>query len=207
MPSATDGKYPARKQEMDNVGRYFPSLTTEHHHIHEGIAHKVHVNSANSAVASLNIAFKTAPGNKIAHMLFGFDINDECLVEIIEGATWTQGSGTLVDVQFINRYLRKKSELILNNKNQATFVSTQQVLKDVTGITGGVVFDPQYTYNASVGANKNSETRSAGHEWTLNSDTTYIYRITKTDANCKITGTLNWYEKTHPTQVQLEQGE
>lgn len=206
MPAITDGLFPERKWKMDNVGQYMPIYTVEHAKIHEGVAHEVHVHTSNATEASLNIAFKTAPGQTVAHMLFGWDLNDECLLEIIEGATWTQGSGTAVDVQFINRYLRKKTQTILENKNQVAFKPSQQVIKDVTGISGGTIIDPQYTYNASIGANKSAETRVAGHEWPLNVDTTYVYRITKTDANAKMTGTLHWYDQFHPNQSQLEQG-
>ena len=187
----------SRKWEMDPVGLYMPVISIDHHKIHDAVSHEFHADTANVVSAGLNVAFKTKAGTKVAHMLFGLDISDEVKVELIEGATWTQGSGTAIDIEFVNRYVRALSGLLLEDKNQATFTASQQVIQDVTGISGGTVFDRQYTYNAGLGASIVAESRETRHEWPLDVDTTYIMRLTQTNGNCKLTISGHWYEQEH----------
>lgn len=172
------------------------SVDSEHSEIHECHSFERHIDSANTAVATLNVAFKTLSGSKLAHMIFGFSSNDEILFEVLEGATWTQGTGTALTVFNHNRDCADPSTVILEDKNQATFTASNQVIKDVTGISGGTVFENQYTYNAGLGAAVSAETRNAAHEWNLKDNTTYVVRMTQTDGNCKMTATIHWYEHT-----------
>jgi hypothetical protein len=171
-------------------------MASEHHEIHEGEAFEIHVDSGNAAVASLNVAFKTLTGTKLAHMLFGWSSNDEIYFEIIESPIWTQGSGTLVNIVNNNRDDGGTSTVMLEDNTISTFTANDKLIKNVTGITGGTVIDNQYTYNAGLGVAVTVETRTAGHEWILKDDTTYIIRMTQTDGNCKMTITLHWYEHT-----------
>jgi hypothetical protein len=182
--------------EIDNVSGKPVFISSEHHEIHEGASFERHINSNNAAVAALNVAFKTALGTKHAHMLFGWSSNDEILFEIIEGAAWTQSSGTALDIINQNRVNAYNSEIILEDKNQPTFTASNKVIQDVAGISGGTVIDPQYTYNAGVGLAVVAESRHAAHEWVLAPDTTYIVRMTQTDGNCKMSIDLHWYEHT-----------
>jgi len=184
----------SRLAEFDNYFKALLCQTIEHHKLHEGYTWKKYIHSANLAVTTMNVAFKTLPGDKLAHMLFGFSSNDEILFEIIEGATWTQGSGTALDLVAVNRAKGGTSEVILEDKAQVTFTASNQVIKDVTSVAGGTVIDDQYTYNASLGANKFVESRSAGHEWPLKPNTSYVVRMTKTDQDCKMTIGLIHYE-------------
>lgn len=171
---------------------------TEHGMIHAGHSFERHIDSGNALVASLNVAFKTAPGTKLAHMIFGYGMSDEVLIEIFEGVTWTQGSGTALDIYNNNRNSGEDSAIILEDKNQATFTASNQVIKDVTGIAGDSSldnrFENQYTYNAGLGVAITAETRTAVHEWVLKADETYVVRMTQTDGNCKMSIDLHWYE-------------
>jgi hypothetical protein len=186
-----------RKAEFDNKFQVPILQTIGHHKIHEATAFERHISSSNLAVSTLNVAFKTLPGTNLAHMLFGFSSNDEIFFEIIEGATWTQGSGAALDIFNNNRNAGGNSVVILENKNQAAFTASNQVIKDVTGISGGTNIDPdRYTYNAGLGAASNAETREATHEWVLKNNETYIVRLTQTDGNCKMSIDLHWYEHT-----------
>lgn len=180
--------------EIDSVSHALSVISFEHHEIHEGHSFERHIDSANAAVAGLNVAFKTAPGTKLVHMLLGWSSNDEVLVEGLEGATWTQGTGTATTFYNHNRETINTSTAILEDKNQATFTANHQIIKDVTGIAGGEVFEKQYTYNAGLGAATTVESREAGHEWVLKPDTTYVIRLTQTDGNCKMSIDLHWYE-------------
>ena len=170
--------------------------TIEHHEIHEGCSYEVHVNSANADVAALNIAFKTLDSSKLAHMVFAWDNDDDILFEIIEGATWTQGTGTERAIQNHNLDTGGASVVILEDKGQATFTASNTVIQDVTGIAGGTVRDNQYTYRTGVGGTGGGESRAATHEWILKRNTTYIIRSTQTGGNCRMTNTLHWYEHT-----------
>jgi hypothetical protein len=178
----------------DNVSGVLTHISLEHSKIHDGVSFERHIDSANAAVASLNVAFKTLAGTTLAHMIFGWSSNDEVLFEIIEGATWTQGSGTALTIFANNRDVGGSSTVILEDKNQAEFTASNQMIKDVTGISGGTTHENQYTYNASLGQQFQAESRQAAHEWVLKNGTTYVVRITKTDDNCKMSINLHWYE-------------
>lgn len=192
----TDPLDDSRQWEFDNLFKTPAIISIEHHEIHEGSSFERHIDSSNAAVAGLNVAFKTLTGSKLAHMLFGWSSNDEILFEIVEGATWTQGTGTALTINNVNRNNGNASTVILENKNQAEFTASNQMIKDVTGVSGGTVFDNQYTYNAGLGASVAAETRNALHEWPLKNNTTYVVRMTQTDGNCKMSITLHWYEHT-----------
>ena len=192
--SLQDPDDPSRLAEFDNKFKAPVFIDVEHHEIHEGCSFERHIDSANAAVAGLNVAFKTLTGSNLAHMLFGWSNNDEIFFEVIEGATWTQGSGTALDIFNNNREDGGNSIVILENKNQATFTASNQVIKDVTGLSGGTTIDNQYTYNASLGASVSAESRSATHEWVLAADTTYVIKMLQTDGNCKMSINLHWYE-------------
>lgn len=167
----------------------------EHHKIHTGASFERHIDSANATVATMNVAFKTAAGTKKAHMLFGFSSNDEIFFEICEGATWTQGTGTVLNVFNINRNTGDGgSTVILEDDTQPTPTANNQVLKDVTVTACTKQIENQYTYNAGLGAATTVESRTAGHEWILKPDETYLIRMTQTDGNCKMSINLHWYE-------------
>ena len=192
-----DPNDPGRQAEFDNKFKVPIFITVEHHELHEGDSHEVHVDSGNAAVASMNLAFKTLKGKKLAHMLIGWSTNDEILFEIIEGGAWTQGSGALVTIFNNERDSGGSSSLILENQVQPAFTATNGVIKDVTNIAGGTTIDSQYTYNAGLGAATTVESRATGHEWVLANDTTYFIRLTQTGGNCKMTIDLHWYEHTN----------
>lgn len=186
----------ARKNKFDSKFQALVRINLEHSKIHEGVSFERHIDSNNALVASLNVAFKTLAGTKLAHILFGWASSDEILFEVIEGATWTQGSGIALEIINVNRDNGSESLVILEDKNQSSFTASNEVIKDVTNIAGGTVIDPQFTYNASLGVAVVAESRSAFHEWVLKKDTTYVVRMTQTDGNCKMSINLHWYEHT-----------
>ncbi len=182
--------------DVDKMVSALIAISEEHHQIHGGSSFERHIDSANAAVASLNVAFKTVNTTEKAHIIFGHGMSDEVLIEIIEGPTWDQGSGTALTIFTHNRDLANTSTVILEDKNQPTFTANNQVIKDVTNVAGGTTFENQYTYNAGLGAAINAETRGAAHEWVLKPNTTYVIRMTQTGGNCKMSIDLHWYEHT-----------
>lgn len=168
-------------------------INAEHSEIHEGCSFERHIDSANAHVSSLNVAFKTLNSAKLAHMVFGFTASDTVLFEIFEGATWTQGSGTLLTIFNNERDSGGNSLVMLEDNGQPTFTASNAVIQDVTGIAGGIVFENQYTYSEK---KSGGDTRQSSHEWDLKRDTTYIIRMTETSGNCKMSIDLHWYEHT-----------
>jgi len=185
-----------KNARLDALTESLVCISFEHHEVHDGDSFERHIDSGNANVASLNVAFKTVDTGKLVHMLFGFGTDDEVLWEIIEGAIWTQGTGTALDINHHNRKASSPSVAILEDVNQATFTASNQFIQDVTGIQGGTIFENQYIYNASIGQNRSAEARTSGHEWVLRPDTTYVVRVTQTDGNCKMSINLHYYEST-----------
>jgi hypothetical protein len=182
---------------IDSVSGSMQVINFEHHALHEGNSYEIHIDSANAAVATLNVAFKTLAGTGKVHMLFGWASNDEIKWEILEGATWTTDTGTVTTVYNQNRDSANVSTLILEDDTATpTFTATNSVLKDVSITGAGTAIDTQYTYNAGLGVAVSAESRRGSHEWLLNDNTTYVVRMTQTDGNCKMSIDLHWYEHT-----------
>ena len=126
---------PTRMAEFDSLFKIPFTISGEHHETHEGASYERHVDSGNVATSSLNATFKTAAGTKRMHILVGWSSDDETLFEIIEGATWTQGTGLALDVFNLRRDITASSSVIQENVNQPSFTANSQVMKDVAGIS------------------------------------------------------------------------
>jgi hypothetical protein len=184
-----------RLGEFDNKFKVPIYITIEHHKIHKGDAFERHIDSGNAAVASLEVAFKTLSGSKLAHILFGFGSSDEILFQIYEGATWDASSGTALTGNNNNRDNGSASTVLLEDTTTGSF-NTAGITKDPTNSAGGTLIEQQYTYNAGIGAAVSAESRHAGHEWVLKDNTTYLIKMTQTGGNCKMSIDLHWYEHT-----------
>lgn len=166
------------------------TIETEHEKVHDGVSFCRQIDSNNSAVATLNAAFKTKDSGDI-HILFEFGASDTAQFELIEGATWDQGSGTALDI-FNHKRDGGDSTLVLEDKNQVAFTASNQLIQDVTTVTGGTVIYNKFTYAArQVGGGS----RSVVIERELKADTTYVFRAAKTGGGtAKLDIDLNWYE-------------
>lgn len=174
---------------IDKESKGLIVISTEHAKIHAGVSFERHIDSNDANVATINVAFKTGPAGEV-NLIQGFSASDTVLFEIIEGATWTQGSGTALTISNINRNFGA-SLLILEDKNQVAFTASNEVIQDVTGVAGGTIFERQLTYQPK---QQGGTTRQQQHEWEFKPDTTYILRVTQTSGNCKMSIDLHWYE-------------
>jgi hypothetical protein len=188
-----DPTNPSRQAEFDNKFKVPVHINVEHYAIHKGDSFEIHIDTADTAVTGLDVAFKTLAGSKLAHMIFGFAASDTVLWQIYENATWDPSSGTAIPSKNNNRDDNGNSEVVLENTTTGSF-DTGGITKDPTNpsVAGATLFEQQYTYTTKVAG---GDTRQAAHEWVLKNDTQYLVRITKTSAsNAKYSIDLHWYE-------------
>ena len=176
----------------DRITGALMSMSYEHHEIHAGSMFEATISDADfDANDTINICFKTAPGDKKLHMVADPDSSLLATFTILEGATVTADSGT---------------EAAPYNRNRDS--SNTSIIYDITAAPS----QNSYSYNCTItddGTTIHSEAIGSGgrgvvfgrrdaNEWVLASDTVYGFRLTRSAATDNGIGflTLIWYEPT-----------
>jgi hypothetical protein len=192
----SDGEVAVRiqVQKPDTLTGAISVIDYEHHEIHAGSSFNVSATDTSLANGeTLNIAFKTPAGTKRVHLI------DECAIlisgylEIIEGCTWNNQTGTKVPIYNRKREATMRSSILLEDQAQLAFVASDNVMANVVNVAGGTIISTQYAFGArnTIGI----VTRNT-NEWILKPDTTYCIRLTSSDNNNKAEIVLDWYEHT-----------
>ena len=164
-----------------------PDPTTEalttisllHHEAHAGNFFRCFVEAAAlGAAGTLVAAFKTPTGNKFGHMGISFDVKVDGYVDLIEGPTWDNQSGTLAPI-YNRRRASTNASVMLEDQGQLTFIASGNLNKDPTTLAGGTAIRIGRLWSAGV---KVGQSRQAGGEWILDSDTQYDVRLTAVSA-------------------------
>lgn len=179
---------------IDKITRALISISQLHHEAHEGNAFIVDSeNLTLNTNSTLTLSFKTPDTIKKPHLTLDFSALLGCKVEIIEGTTWTQGTGTVTNI--INRHRNSSTQsILLENKNQVTFTASNQLIQDVTGLSGGTTIRTLRTFGV-----KNKISGGGGRdeeEMILKPNTTYTIKLTSTNDSNSATLNLSWYEHT-----------
>ena len=167
-------------------------ILQEHHEIHEG--HAFHCGNDQVTMATtetINFAFKTPPAaTKLIHMVVEFTTKAGGLMEMLEAATWTKQTGTVLVPKNNDRNSNNKSTL-LGNETTSTFTANE-IAYDVTTVL---------TTNATTccqsrvfGSNKDAGSSRARVEQILKADTTYVIRFTADGNTNGCFLKLAWYE-------------
>ena len=178
---------------IDKVSGALAVVSFAHHEIHEGdsfFADVVDLVMANAD--TINIVFKTPPGTKRAHMTFGFSTAVGGHVDVLEGPTWNQGTGTAVGIFNRKREATMNSSMLLEDLNQVAFTASDELILNPTGLAGGTTIHDVYAF----GAQKVPAGGREENEILLLPDSTYCMCFTADGANNKGQLVLNWYEHT-----------
>lgn len=163
-----------------------------HAHIHEGMAYEVcGVNLNMASAATLILAFKTPSAPARLHFVVEFTSLVKSHIELLEGPTWTQGTGTQVAIHNRRRDTSMRSSGVLEDQGQASFIASDTAILDPTITDDGAVIDTLYAFaikNRSTGQGRDRT------EWDLEPDTLYAVRLTSDDNSGAGQLILNWYE-------------
>lgn len=177
-----------RNAKFDSLTDAITTIDYVHHEHHGGTAYAVQVNGTGTA---LNLAFKTPAGTKRAHIVYEFSSESKAHVEVLEGATWTTNTGTVVAPKNQHRGSVNTS-MLLEDKTATPGFTAGGVLQTVTSVAGGTTVSLIYTFaGKQVGASGGKR-----HELILATDETYVFEITSDDGSKGLQLRLYWYEHT-----------
>jgi len=168
------------------------SIDFEHSRIHDGRAFILFENDIDlDADASINICLETPTDEPEIHMLAHCNGGVGIRLQILEGPTITNGTGTIINA--INRNRRSSTNALIKsieatpqtgkaNKNATITADGLIILDEVSGgvVPGPVIGEAGYSRNLG--------------EFVLKAGTRYAFRVISLDDNNQVHLNLIWYE-------------
>ena len=186
LTDATSGRTAA----LDGMTDAIQTVTYEHHEIHAGSSFHAQVYSGSAS--AVNIAFKTPSGTKRAHMIFSWSSASSSHLSILEGATWTTNTGTVVAPTNQKRAASPGASVLLEDKTATPAFTANGVLTNVTIVSVGVALREVYVFSdRKVGGDGSHQA-----EIILKPDETYVMVLTSDDGAKALVLHLDWYEHT-----------
>ena len=189
-----DGKLIALDKLLKIVEGSLSFLSHAEREIHEGHSFTVQaVDDTLDDAATLNIAFKTGDGDKIAHFLCSCTTLVGGSLKLYEAPTWTTNTGTATTIY--NRYRSEnplESSFLEDKTATPDFTATNKVLVNVTGLAGGTELMSRYSWGEK-GKVESGDYRAI-NEWLLKPNTQYAVLFTAIGASNKAQIFLNWTE-------------
>ena len=192
----SDGEVAIRitPQKVDRLTGSIITIDYAHHEVHGGSSFASDVVDTTLANAeTICLAFKTAAGTKRIHLIEKWIVLVSGYIDLIEGPTWTNQTGTKVPIYNRKRETTMKSSVLLEDQAQLGFVASNNVIGNVTGLSGGTTISTEYAF----GTRRSPASRARGtNEWILKPDTQYCIRLTSTANSNAAQIILDWYEHT-----------
>ena len=191
--SIRDPNNNTRLVELDNLFKALLVIDTAHHEIHEGDGfHCVGADTSMSDAETLILAFKTPAGTKRAHMTFDYGALVAGRLELIEGPTWTEETGSAANI-FNHQRASSKTPMLLENRAQVTFTASEEMILNPTGLSGGTAILLGHVYGSKqAGGGRDRGTA----EWVLAPGVAYAVRFTADGNSNAGVIILDWYEHT-----------
>lgn len=139
---------------------------------------------------TLILAFKTPASGSTPHLVTQFITNGDAHLDVVEGLTWTNQTGSQQPIYNKNRRSSLTSGL-LEDTGGASFTATENMILNPTGLSGGTVIDPSYTFGEKEKVEAGGGDRD---EWILNLDTLYAIKLTSDTDNNAGQIKLTYYE-------------
>lgn len=185
-----------RQGSFDELFEVPVHQSVEHSEIHEKRMFMAHfADEAMNDNDTIHLAFKTPNTTKRLHMvaefvtLVGGDLN------VIEGPTWTTNTGSLCPVVNHFREAAPDSSVVLEDKTATpAFTATDNILSNVTGVSGGTSIQRRYAWGVKNRSGAGSLRGSL--ELVLAPDTQYVVTFTADGGSNKGQVILEWYEHT-----------
>ena len=184
----------ASRMALDSLFPIPVMIDVAHAEIHEGDSfHCGGVDTAMDDTHTLIIAFKTPAGAKRVHLFHNFVTLTGGHLAIIEGPTWTNQTGTKQPIHNRKREASMDSSGLLEDQAQAGFLASDNMILNVTGLSGGTTIHIHYAFGLK---NKFSGEGRGTAEWILKPDTRYAIKFTSTAGRPAAQIMLDSYEHT-----------
>lgn len=181
-----------RLAKFDNKFRVPMVVDSAHHEVHEGCAYLATLLNTSMASGSTSIiAFKTPNTTTQLHFIFEFASKAEAHMELIEGPTWSTGSGSQLSI--INRDRNSADTSLVLEDTGGGFTATSNLISDPTTFTGTSILEVPYTWSTKQADTGKGRDLS---EFILKQNSTYGLRLIADAASNAGQITLNWYEHT-----------
>jgi len=161
-----------------------------HHEIHGGSMFRV---QGNATAAALIIAFKVPDQAKEPHFTFEWSSESSGYIQLLEGYTWTAGTG--VDRAPKNSNRNSSNTSVLQGNATGAWVSDYVTIDPTGGSGGTVISDKRFYTDDKQGSNSGSRK----NEIVLATNQTYALIFTSTDGSKGIQIRCEWYEHTPKT--------
>lgn len=172
-------------------------IESTHHEIHEGETFTSQFVDLTLALnETIILAFKVQNDGNLLHMVAQASTLVSGHLDVLEGPTWTTGTGAQNTVYNRNRDGTPASSGILEDTT-SSFVANDAVVSNPTGLSGGTLIQSIYGFGAT--QRISSEAREDS-EWVLKANTTYAIRFVSDANSNKAQVILNWYE--HPQEIE-----
>lgn len=182
---------------IDSKTNALYTLSYEHHEAHEGDAFIADIVDESMADdETLSLAFKTPTGTKLAHVIIEASTLVGGDLKFYEGATWIQGSGSAVSIINHLRTANPISSILLENRQQATFTASDELIGNVTGVNVGsaTLLTTRWMWGVR---NRSAAGQLRGQlEFILKADTQYLILFTANGGSNAAQVSMNWYEHT-----------
>ena len=177
---------------MDAVSNGLITTTYPHHEVHEGASFRcVAVDTTLDDTETLSLAFQTPAGTKRAHMLIGWATAGAAHVELLEGPTWDDQSGTAAVIW--NRFRDTPgSSVLLEDQAQAAFTASDALHMNPTTLAGGDSIELGRDFSST----KNTSQNRGSAEWVLDPGVQYAILLTSDVNGSSGFIELDWYEHT-----------
>ena len=178
-----------RALRIDASTHTLMTISYQHHEIHSGSGFRLSRRETLASPATLSFSFKTPPSGDKIHLLTSASSSGAAYIELLEGATVTNGTGTNQAAMCANRELAATSAILSIEASPTTGSAS----RDATITADGLLLSG---LNLGAGQNKTSGNTAAREEWVLAFNTIYAIRVTSGAAGNVINLELDWYEHT-----------
>ena len=181
----------AAGDSRDDISDALIVVDYAHHEAHEGDAFETSaVDESMGDGDTVILAFKTMSAPKRMHMIMEFATLVGGHIDIIEGPTWDNQTGTLNPIYNRKREAEMGSSGVLEDQGQASFIASDNMILDPTTFAGGTAIHTHFVFGA-----RGSPASARGvHEWLLKPDTQYGIRLTADGAANAAHMRVEWYE-------------
>ena len=177
---------------LDSLSEAMTMVNAEHHEIHEGVSFITDIVDESMANSdTLTLAFKTPTGTKAAHLIVDFATLAGGHVDLIEGPTWDNQTGTKSPIYNRKRETSMTSSILLEDQAQASFIASDNVILNPTNLVSGTIIHDLWGFGAK---EKFGAVGRDVEEFILKPDTQYAVRFTSDSGSNKGHLILNWYE-------------
>ena len=140
--------------------------------------------------ATITLSFKTPPGPKRVRFVMTFSAAGNAHLDLVEGPTWTQGSGAAQPILNSKREITANDSMLLEDQVQPEFTESNIMVANAADLSGGATIAESYAFGF-----KSAEPGMERLERLLKTDSTYAVILTSLVGGNSGQISLEWSEQ------------